>query len=793
MIATTHLADAPVTAAIAFLKRLHPNGPWALTAIAVDRKGIETRTFGPNTEAEARAWITHWNGKRNLYYSLNRPCRDLTSKAAVEDIAEVIALHVDLDPRAGEPLEAEQARLQRSVTTNRPDSVPAPTMVIASGGGIQVLWVLAEPITIADNADLLTRYNKQLELILGGDCCHDLCRILRLPGTENLPDAKKVAKGRQRATARVICDSGIAHSLDRFTPAPAEGVSETTGAVDWARAGRLAGVDDLAEFNVPERIRVVIVQGDHPDEPKLGDNSRSAWLFDVCCNLVRCRVPDEVIYSIITDPDFKISVSVLERGGRAKDYALRQIRRAHEEVEDPQLRAMNDRHCVVLDLGGQTRVITEKWDNVLKRRTLAIQRVKDFLDRYAHIPQIEDRKAVNRGRWWFQHPMRRQAESLVYLPGEDAPGDLNLWQGFAVTARAGTKHESLLAHIRDNLCSGKTELFIYLIAWLARAVQMPNKVGEVAIVLRGGRGTGKSFFAKHFGRLWGQHFLHVSDAKHLVGSSFNAHLRDCSILFADEAFWAGDERREGTLKALVTEDTLMIEKKGVDAQTARNVLHLIMASNEDWVVPAGAHERRFFVLDVGNAHQRDTSYFSSIAADLETGGYENFLHFLLQYDLTGFDVRAVPWTEALTDQVERRMGPAEELVLDALQTGRLPIWDSENKKGCVRIAAWDLVPGDMKNRDDLAARRLAKSIGWVLKGIANPDAAVRVDRQRRRWLPELRTARTRWKSKYGYEISGWPQAWVNPTMWAAPWAEKEDPPQGVVPFPENGGRNETDG
>jgi hypothetical protein len=36
------------------------------------------------------------------------------------------------------------------------------------------------------------------------------------------------------------------------------------------------------------------------------------------------------------------------------------------------------------------------------------------------------------------------------------------------------------------------------------------------------------------------------------------------LLFADEAFWAGDRKGEGALKRMVTEPTLFIEQKGID-------------------------------------------------------------------------------------------------------------------------------------------------------------------------------------------------------------------------------------
>ena len=116
---------------------------------------------------------------------------------------------------------------------------------------------------------------------------------------------------------------------------------------------------------------------------------------------------------------------------------------------------------------------------------------------------------------------------------------------------------------------GDEKVLTYLLCWMARAVQKPNTPGEVAIVLRGGKGTGKTVFADVFGRLFGRHYSAVADAKYIVGN-FNAHLRDCVVLFGDEAFWAGDRKHESVLKALITGRTLVIESKGIDAETATN-------------------------------------------------------------------------------------------------------------------------------------------------------------------------------------------------------------------------------
>jgi hypothetical protein len=275
---------------------------------------------------------------------------------------------------------------------------------------------------------------------------------------------------------------------------------------------------------------------------------------------------------------------------------------------------------------------------------------------------------------WLSHPDRQTYKSgLKFLPGVSEPPDgvYNLWGGWAVEPRPGD-WSLMKAHIRDVICSGNEEHYEYLMDWLARAVQHPGVQGEVAIVLRGERGTGKGAFARAFGLLFGQHFLHLSDARHLTGN-FNAHLRDACIVFADEAFYAGDKQHEGQLKRIVTEPTLMIEPKYRDAAPARNCLHVIVSSNEEWVVPAGVDERRFFVLDVSSCKQKDFSYFADLDVELRNGGAAAMLYDLQRRDLTKFNVRDVPSTLALLDQKAQSFRGTEGWWYEVLMDGAPPV------------------------------------------------------------------------------------------------------------------------
>ena len=98
--------------------------------------------------------------------------------------------------------------------------------------------------------------------------------------------------------------------------------------------------------------------------------------------------------------------------------------------------------------------------------------------------------------------------------------------------------------------------------------------------------------------------LPISDPRHLIGS-FSGHLQHCCLLYIDEAFAANNATAEGRLKNLVIEPTIIIEPKYFQPFQLPNVLHVLLASNNDWVVPAGHGSRRYAVYNVSDSRIGD--------------------------------------------------------------------------------------------------------------------------------------------------------------------------------------------
>jgi len=204
-------------------------------------------------------------------------------------------------------------------------------------------------------------------------------------------------------------------------------------------------------------------------------------------------------------------------------------------------------------------------------------------------------------------------------------------------------------------------------------------------VLRGGMGVGKTIVGKIFGSLLGPHYASVSDPRFVTGQ-FNAHMKQVLLLHADEAFWAGDKRAEGRLKDLVTGDEHFIEFKGIDPIKMKNYVRLFVTGNPDWQVPAGFGERRFAVVDVGEAHKEDRGYFEALAKQLEEGGREALLWHLLHFDLSRVDVHVIPKTKALLEQQIETMDAEQSWWFEMLRNGELPCRERDEPSVCLTSA-----------------------------------------------------------------------------------------------------------
>jgi len=304
-------------------------------------------------------------------------------------------------------------------------------------------------------------------------------------------------------------------------------------------------------------------------------------------------------------------------------------------------------------VGGKVKVLWEKpgrdkwydpYDIVSK------EDFKTIFENKKHKIRTDNGKTIvkNEAQIWLSHPNRREYPNGIGLfPGKVADGWYNMWAGFSVSPVE--KDISLYTdHLLNVVCSGNKEHADWVLDFMADAVQDPSNPKGCAIILRGPEGAGKGSLVEPFGQLFGCHYTHIIDPNHLTGR-FTGHLDKCIVLFADEVLWGGNRQAAGKLKGLVTEKTIVTERKGIDAVTMRNMVHLFIASNEDWVIPAGPESRRWFVLEVNDSKVGDHEYFGRLKDWLDDNK-EAVLHFLLNRKYDPSNLRRAPETKALKNQ-----------------------------------------------------------------------------------------------------------------------------------------------
>ncbi|NPD68928.1 hypothetical protein HN018_02840 [Lichenicola cladoniae] len=179
---------------------------------------------------------------------------------------------------------------------------------------------------------------------------------------------------------------------------------------------------------------------------------------------------------------------------------------------------MNARYMVVNE-AGKAVIYQPDFDPVLHRRYFNRLAFEDlnrlYLNRQVQVGVDEKGRPLFKtaSHIWQRHHRRRQyIDGIRFDPsGRDLPaGVLNLWEGFAVTPATGD-WSLLRKHMLTIICDGDRVRFNYLLGWMARMVQRPAEQGEVAIVMRGGEGTGKGTLAKALLKIMGQHGLAVSN------------------------------------------------------------------------------------------------------------------------------------------------------------------------------------------------------------------------------------------------------------------------------------------
>ena len=292
------------------------------------------------------------------------------------------------------------------------------------------------------------------------------------------------------------------------------------------------------------------------------------------------------------------------------------------------------------------------------------------------------------GKWkpladaWLRRPQGTVYERLVLLPHEvvrdergepelvsmhDPEREYNAWTGYAVEPRLGD-WSRLQGHLRGVWCGGHAEYYDWVLNWLAAMVQRPGERGQVAVVVPGTKGCGKTIVVDYLMRIFGPAHAHRASG---FPKRFNKQLFGKVLFNFNEAFWAGDHEAEAKLKEYITDGHFEYEGKFENPVYAKNMLHVVITGNAEWMVPSSFDERRYTVFEARGTKVGDHDHFDALARELNGGGPAALLYDLLRMRVDWRRARTALWTPALRRQQERSMSLIQRWWFEKLGRGVL--------------------------------------------------------------------------------------------------------------------------
>jgi len=223
----------------------------------------------------------------------------------------------------------------------------------------------------------------------------------------------------------------------------------------------------------------------------------------------------------------------------------------------------------------------------------------------------------------FTHPSATRVAGFTFRPGQGLMVDekdgiyINQWAGFGVDPyeeEVGEKEvEPFLEYLWDVIADGDEKKYKWVLQWVADIFQHPWRKPGTALALVGKPGAGKSFLGERILRpIIGHSHSAVTGRVDSITKNFNAVFDNKLLVQCDEATNNRQKIIAAQMKSLITDDTIQIEPKNVDAYQKPNMMRFIFTSNDvnDAIaITDGIEDRRYTVLSVSDKHRNDISGF----------------------------------------------------------------------------------------------------------------------------------------------------------------------------------------
>jgi len=325
-----------------------------------------------------------------------------------------------------------------------------------------------------------------------------------------------------------------------------------------------------------------------------------------------------------------------------------------EEGRDVFVKEMNKE--VMFYPAGDSFIFLVGDDFLIKKQSTA----RLFYAEFTFIVSISDKKKkkINPFDEWIESKNRRIITDLVFRPNDEKckPTEFNLWKGYDYENTGDYDEEAVqpfLDHIFNIWANGRQDDYEYILNWFAHIIQIPWVKTQTCLAMQSEEGVGKGIILDLISQIIGKKYYLSSSKIESVLGRFNKSIERKILINLNETTWGGQKDLEGKFKALITDATVEIEKKGIDAYDIDNYANVIITTNEDWIVPIKGHSRRFYLLECSR-DQKPSKYYEKLLAV----PIQDLANFFYSRDITNANLK-IRKTDLFKDQLTLNMDSVE--------------------------------------------------------------------------------------------------------------------------------------
>lgn len=254
---------------------------------------------------------------------------------------------------------------------------------------------------------------------------------------------------------------------------------------------------------------------------------------------------------------------------------------------------------------------------------------------------------------WLDDPEKRRYKTREFCPPpvEMEDGCYNLFRGFAAADLLPNEGEvdiSLYLNHVHLLCGKVQENTDYLHKLLAQKFQKPGLKWRVMPIIVSAQGVGKDIWFDFLWAIFGKGICVKDNGIHKFADS-NSHVLEGKLLVClQEMGYKDIKDYEEDLKAMITNETLIVKKKYFNSFAIRNSFDIIGFTNQVGAVNVPPDDRRFFILESDSTYAQDKDYMMPLLAFFHSTENQRAVYdYYMNMDIAGFDSSADrPITEA---------------------------------------------------------------------------------------------------------------------------------------------------